>query len=70
MRATVAGDTDSYEVTYKNGSWDCECPFKQLYHPGSMCSHIAAVWLVWNAVRKGSEVNEQDTDGTDRSTDG
>lgn len=60
LLATVEGDTDSYEVSYEGGEWQCGCIFGD-YHPGRMCSHEAACFLVWNAMRKGSEGNERRT---------
>ena len=62
-RATVGSRTDAglvYEVEIgfeRRGMWyRCECDLQQ-YRPSWMCSHIAAVYVVWQAVVRGAEMN-------------
>jgi len=59
IHATVEGEHDTYEVTYAQGEWECECPYRDFY-PERPCAHIAACWLVWNAVKQGERDDGRD----------
>ena len=59
--ATVRSRTDprmTYEVamgTDRRGLWyRCKCQLQQ-HRPSRMCSHIAAVYVVWQAVLRGAD---------------
>lgn len=58
IAAEVEGDHGTYEVLRREGQWECECDL-QKYRPSWACAHIAAVWMVWQALK------ESETDGTD-----
>ena len=48
--ARVEGDSATYEVALERGEYTCQCALKD-FRPSWMCSHCAAVYLAWSAVK-------------------
>ena len=50
MAAEVEGRTGTYCVTLTGEGWNCDCKLRD-YHPSWACNHIAACWMVYQAMK-------------------